>query len=500
LRSFFSRATVLTLAEVGLDGQRSNLNTTVVFGTERMRPRNYRSLTQPSRDTSRSGQFWASIVVVEANAADTFVRQAQEGVSMFPESDIEIAFDLESSYDGFIPRGDFLDSGYDHMPGGAPSWRRRFPPRNRSVGGIRVEEARLADVVAGLPKFSQIEYEPLNLEHGLDRIGVLDIMYPSHVRAAFHGDSAGVRYEIEDPLGWLGRLGAPTLAMEFGQLGMLVGTKTIAPMAADMIEMDPPHSVRHYLTAGDIVLDGSGGTFARIIQTQLGLMEPDIAVKAGGATASIPVTPRYTQRSSVGNAEPLRDVFGPRHLAKLWRDQMGRKAKRAERVFDGVNEAASRAKGLELLSEIVRSENDAGEAPAPILIVDPYGLGVETMKAMIPLAAGAPNSELWLLSNNDVAPPPSPSGQDALDEAFAHSASIIAKQLRVKIRWYKPSIPLHDRFLKVGERIWHVGHSFNRFGCDLSAIVEFRDLEEKARLVRIFDEQFAAGNLKGTFE
>ncbi len=519
LRPFFSRATILSLVEVSLDGpRRRNINTTVVYGTERMRLRSHRPLMQSSRDASRSGQFWASIVVVDAGAADAFIEQTQTTIAMFPESDVEIAYDLESPYDGFIPRGDFADSSYDQMPGGAPSWRRRFPPQSRSVNGVTVEEAHLADIVAELPKFLQIEYEPLNLEHALDRIGALDVLYPSHVRAAFHGEPSGVRYEIEDSLEWIERLGTPTLAMEFGQLGMLVGARTIIPLAADTIEMDPPHSARHCLTVGGIVLDGSGGTFVRIIQTQLGIMEPDIAVKAGGATASIPVTPRNTQRSRVGNAEPLRDVFGPRHLAKVWREQMEWKTKHVEHVFDGANDAKTRAKGLELLSEIIRSEIDACEAPAVVLIVDPFGLGIETLKAMIPLAAGAPNGELWLLSNNSDAPPSSlvdfvlrevrkfiarlrkMSLQDVLDEAFAHSASVVAKQLKVKIRWYKPNVPLHDRFLKVGERIWHVGHSFNRFGCDLSAIIEFRDLEEKARLLRIFDEQFSVGNLKGTFE
>ena len=385
------------------------------------------------------------------------------------------------------------------------------------VNGVRLEEERLADIVAELPEFSRIEYEPLNLEHALDRVGALDVMYPSHVRAVFHGDPSGVAYEIEDPLGWLPQLGVPTLALEFGQLGMLVGAQTITPLPADMIQMDPPHSVRHCLAAGGILLDGSGGTFVRIIQTQLGIMEPDVAVKAGGATAKIPVTPRYTQRTRIGNAEPLRDVFRPRRLAKLWREHLELHAKHVEYVFDGANDSKSRAKGLELLSEIVRSEIGAGGAPTVVLVVDPFGVGVETLKAMIPLAAGAPNAELWLLSNNSEAPPSSlidfalrevqkfiaglskMSLQEVIDQQFAHSASIVAKQLKVKIRWYKPSVPLHDRFLKIGQRIWHVGHSFNRFGCDLSAIVEFRDVEEKAHLLRIFSEQFSASNLKETF-
>lgn len=38
-----------------------------------------------------------------------------------------------------------------------------------------------------------------------------------------------------------------------------------------------------------------------------------------------------------------------------------------------------------------------------------------------------------------------------------------------------PEIPLHDRFLRVGEHLWSVGTSFNRLGHDLSVILEVRD-------------------------
>ena len=177
-----------------------------------MRPRTYQTASEPSRDSRRSARFWASIAVVDDGIARTFSSQAQAGRAAFPESSIEIVYDLDGSYDGFIPRSDFSDDRCDKMPGQGPAWRRRYLPRARCVNGVPLDEAHLADVVAGeLPRFSQIDYESLNLEDELDRIGALDLLYPSHVRTEFRADPASVRYRVDDPMSWLARLGEQNL-------------------------------------------------------------------------------------------------------------------------------------------------------------------------------------------------------------------------------------------------------------------------------------------------
>jgi hypothetical protein len=517
LRPLYNRAMILAFAEIALDGTHRNVNTTVVFGTDRMRQRSYRPVSASSRGEGLTGRFSANIAVVDGGVADTFVQQAQAGRTVFPGSSVEIAYDLSDSYDGFIPRGDFADGGYDKMPGGAPAWRRRFLPPRRSVNGVPFDEAHLADVVAELPQFSQIDYEPLNLEHALDRIGALDVLYPTHVRTEFHGDPAGVRYTVNDPMGWLAQFGEAQLSVKFYRLGLFADARSFVPHAADMLLMDPPQSVRYWLAAGGIVLDGSGGTFLRVVQMQLGIAQPNIPVTIAGATASLPVSPRLSTRVSAGKATPIPDVFEPRYLASLWREQQLRQSRFAERVFNGGSAPSSRIDGLRLLSEMIRAEIALHPDRTIVRVVDPFGIGTEALQAMIPMAAGVPRGEVWLLSNNDSPPPKSlqqhmarelrklqarlqgTDPQDILDEKFARNAATLAQNLGVTIRWYRPTISLHDRFLEVGPRIWHVGHSFNRLGCDLSAVVEFRDLEERARLRAIFDKQFVETNLRRSF-
>ena len=141
-----------------------------------------------------------------------------------------------------------------------------------------------------------------------------------------------------------------------------------------------------------------------------------------------------------------------------------------------------------MLSEIVST----AAAPGTIVkVVDKYALDAEALKAIAPIAAGIPDSEIWILTEGkryDAEAEQTAGSPDA--EAFAAVATQISKVLRTKIRVFSPTIPLHDRFLQIGPRFWHVGHSFNNFGCDFSAIVEFRDPKEIQELHSVFDQQF----------
>ena len=66
------------------------------------------------------------------------------------------------------------------------------------------------------------------------------------------------------------------------------------------------------------------------------------------------------------------------------------------------------------------------------------------------------------------------------------AAQKVATALKVKFVFYKIE-SLHDRFLVVGERIWHVGCSFNQLGQEISAVVEMRDDRVKHSVLDLFD-------------
>jgi hypothetical protein len=64
-------------------------------------------------------------------------------------------------------------------------------------------------------------------------------------------------------------------------------------------------------------------------------------------------------------------------------------------------------------------------------------------------------------------------------------AQKVATQFKVKIFFYRIE-NLHDRFLLVGERLWHVGCSFNQLGQEIAAVVEMRDERVKSAVLDIF--------------
>jgi hypothetical protein len=73
------------------------------------------------------------------------------------------------------------------------------------------------------------------------------------------------------------------------------------------------------------------------------------------------------------------------------------------------------------------------------------------------------------------------------------TADRVAKQLGVRFRFYGAE-RLHDRFLVVGERVWHVGPSFNKIGEQISALVEMTDERVKCQ-VRETLARFTGGAL-----
>jgi hypothetical protein len=65
-------------------------------------------------------------------------------------------------------------------------------------------------------------------------------------------------------------------------------------------------------------------------------------------------------------------------------------------------------------------------------------------------------------------------------------AQKVATQFKVKMFFYGIE-SLHDRFLLVGERLWHVGCSFNQLGQEITAIVEMRDERVKSTVIEMFN-------------
>ena len=82
------------------------------------------------------------------------------------------------------------------------------------------------------------------------------------------------------------------------------------------------------------------------------------------------------------------------------------------------------------------------------------------------------------------------SARQQTEAATKVAAQNIATKLNVSISFYRIE-SLHDRFLLIGDRLWHVGCSFNAFGQEISAVVEMRDERAKASMLDIFERTTA---------
>ena len=181
----------------------------------------------------------------------------------------------------------------------------------------------------------------------------------------------------------------------------------------------------------------------------------------------------------------------------------------SERVYDpqvgsGVVEQAFR--DLQLYGR--------SEGPSEILVADPYALDERALDAIaVTVARGGLTSSVRVLTAflsvpknvswmgrllalvKAVLDRKGQAKQTAREKAEAAAnaaAQNIATKLNVSISFYKIE-GLHDRFLLVGDRLWHVGCSFNTIGQQISAVIEMRDERAKALVLGIVERTIAKG-------
>lgn len=517
IRSSYSRVTFLALVWRSGTGPWENVHTTLVYGSRLTAQTVFSPQTAIGAVTGAT--YEAHRLVVDASVADAFLAAASVGEAELPGIGTVIHYETTYAIDAFLPRTQ-QNEKTESSPGMRSCWRRRRAPDQRRLGTLAFDEEHLVRIARDLPTFGDSDFDMLNLHRDLDRIGTLDELFPIPVELQLRSDPGGLRYEIRDPERWLGLVPGGELIFDAFDYGERVATQHVSLNAATgLISLATPQAIEASLLANSMLLDGCGGTFVRHIGINVGMMEPDAVVQAGAASVRIPVAPRTRQETRTGQPGPTRDAFVARLLAERWRKELAKQDVFSERIFEGSNPATCRADGIHLLSALAKIAT-SDEKPI-VKIVDKYALDAEALMAIAPFAAGLPDAEIWLLTKNEAPPEETPRssnktrrGLAALigaltdviarlllfantpastsdDEArFRATAEHIARQFRIKIKWFEPTIPLHDRFLQLGERVWHVGHSFNRFGCDLSAIVEFRDLIEADKLKRLLDGQF----------
>jgi hypothetical protein len=486
IRDLYSRATIFALIR-RTDPGWDNVYTTVIYGSDLTAWSAFDVLTK-----NDDGELYeAHRVVVDSAAASDFAERARSaGSAMLPGTDRAVAYTAEVCYDAFLPRSEYPERQIEYCSSTWSCWRRRATARTPSLGKHALSEETVADIGFSLPLFDDADFSQLNVASDLTRLQAIDEVFPVPLTVDLRGGDR-LSYSIEGNDSWIERFAPLSLAVDTFEYGLRVGAHHMLVSAHQgTLPITASSSANAILMGeGGALLDQSGGTFIRRVGVSVGLTPAPIRLHFATESLDIPVAPRTRSETSVGANEPLADLFTRRRLAEKWRELVRAHEQFNERVFDGSRQMDCRAEGISLLSKIVTV---AGEPGTIVKIVDPFALDAQALIALVPIAAGIPNAEIWILTENKRASPAQMS-ELSDDAAFAAVAGQIAKHLGVKIRVFKPTIPLHDRFLQIGNRNWHVGHSFNRFGCDLSAIVELRDPHEIRKLLALFDQQFVGG-------
>jgi hypothetical protein len=239
-----------------------------------------------------------------------------------------------------------------------------------------------------------------------------------------------------------------------------------------------------------------------------------IAVDTGGRTSyTVPEAGGRPQMTfPVGSAEMKEQLIGkpPKASARPGAWTIGRLFRNrpvspdAERFYDPVAIPDSVQRAFDDLRELGR-----GEHRPRVLVADPYAPDERALYAIGTIAArfgGVASIDIvtvFELGDRDA--PPAPVGRfsgiwktckswisaghtslttrrQEAEQLALSTAEGVAKRLKVQFRFYRAE-RLHDRFLVIGDRLWHVGPSFNKIGEQISAIVEMTDERVKAQVL-----------------
>jgi hypothetical protein len=424
LRPRYTRSTVLVLAARNGTAL-ENLRTIVVFGSSRLRPGPDRTVIVDAKGDQPECRLIRR--TVDAAEAEAFSAQARGGTATPPTSAEVITYRLESWWEGLLPRNSLAGG---RSPSSTLSvWRRRRQPTKPGMFGTELSKGTVRNLLSRVPALTEVDWELLNLRDDVAAFEALDEYYLIPVRIEARHRSSSIDVEVADPDGWLPAMNGGTLRTEGYRFGLRQTASTIQVQGAGhyVVPLNEP-STETVLEADGIALDVSGGWFIGAPQ--------NVAPISGGI---------------------LPDVLALSALADEW---VRRDRERRDVVLDprarGTDPAASGRDAMrQVLSGLV-----GGIAPVSVDLVDPFHVTAEVLRTIATTVPYGSTIRLVCGEAND----------DADFAAVRRDTGVAVERYRAPDR-----IPQHDRFLRIGGRLWSIGTSFNHLGHCFSAILEVRD-------------------------
>ncbi|MGA2606626.1 MAG: hypothetical protein ABSH01_04110 [Terriglobia bacterium] len=429
-----------------------------------------------------------------------------------------VTYDVEPAITGFRAasmRGDLADGSLWNSSG----WSREHIGRVKEAGGYVLTRStawRIKDCVEFLRK---VIWLPIPLREHPEKLGDLDEFWPApiefDVRGAKGSGTIEIVYDILHP--------EDHRLMICGSLiqdDLVWGHVCLRGTGPHPLPIDPD-AVDLTLCVDGVPLDAKAHRFLSGVSMRF-------AVDTGPLTSyTVPEAGARPQMTfKVGSPELTERFVGKpptssvRHnawvIGRIFRNPL--RAVDAERFYDPVAIPDSVQRAFDDLRQL-----GTDHRRPRVLVADPYALDERALYAIGTIAArfggvafievasgfkagdtdATPEKtrrfgEIWNAFMSWISRGRHRSAEEVTkrqetERIAFETAQRVAKILNIGFRFYRAE-RLHDRFLVVGDRVWHVGPSFNKIGEQVSAIVEMTDEKIRAQVLESL-ARFTAGPL-----
>jgi hypothetical protein len=494
-----SNAAALTVLAESRDATLHNIYTTVIYGREvdlRSFPTGGDDVVVP--DTP----FRILRKRMTANEARAFITEAESGVGRL--ADWQVSYGVGEAIASFRA-DDHVEPGPRGPLFSTSTWGRERVGAMKRLEQLELTDRNLPSIAERLKVFNIQRAATAPVARHPEKLGDLDEFYFSPVDVESESDAESTSISVA----WISEPLPGDLRIDVTLYKDDLETAHVAFSSAGTHRVSASFDAIMYQVSLDRVpVLRSGGTFIRYAGVAVGLdSRQSLTFGEGGRyNFALPVQPRAVMRAGTGQVPALR----PRTELRFLVDRLRAGGNDSEFVYD--------PREPNVIENAFRDLQKLGvhEDARDLYVIDPFVLNELALRSIAAIASGREaQTRIWLLTKfEDVEspqrdagagasriPPPAEdaSRKEQAEARFRATAKRVQDALRLEIHVVPAKgISLHDRFLVVGGRIWHVGHSFNAIGESLSAIVEMRDFAAKARVFAIVEEIIAKHQASGS--
>jgi hypothetical protein len=436
------------------------------------------------------------------NEAENFVSEATKGSAGI--GTYTVTYDVEPPIVGFRPEspsGDLADGSLWYGSG----WSREYVGKVKQACGHDLTRSAVWRIKESLDFLRKVIWLPIPLREHPEKLGDLDEFWAAPITfdvGKLDGACAiKIAHDILKPEDH-----DLTISGVLIQNDLIWGHVCFKGRGPHKLPIDPD-AIDLTLCVRGVPLDAKAHRFllrvAVGIAVDTGVHSSYTVPEAGGRPEmTFPVGSAELKEQLIGKPPEASMRPGAWTVGRLFRNRPV--APDAERFYDPVAIGDSVQRAFDDLREMGRSEHRPR-----VLVADPYALDERALYAIGAIAARfgsvASIDIVTGFKSGDMDAPPTAGGlfreiwkacrawlpfgrvpfitrrQEAERIAFS-TAENVSKQLEVQFRFYRAE-GLHDRFLVIGERLWHVGPSFNKIGEQISAIVEMTDERVRAQVL-----------------